>query len=42
MTAASCAQGETNYNELIPVTPDMLFSALKAADADGRRRQASK
>jgi len=39
---ASCAQGETIYNEPIPVTADMVFSALKAADAEGRRRRASK
>lgn len=36
----SCAQGETIYNEPIPVTPQMVFSALKAADAEGRRRRA--
>lgn len=37
---ASCAKGETIFNEPIPVTPDMVFSALKAADAEGRRRRA--
>lgn len=35
----ACAEGETIYNEPIPVTPEMVFAALKAADAEGRRRQ---
>jgi len=38
---ASCAEGETIHNEPIPVTPGMVFSALKAADAEGRRRKRS-
>jgi glycerol dehydrogenase len=37
---ASCVVGETIHNELIPVTPDMVFSAMKAADAEGRKRKA--
>jgi len=41
VAAASCAKGESIFNELIPVTPDMVFSALKAADAEGRRRRSS-
>jgi glycerol dehydrogenase len=36
---AACADGETIHNEPIPVTPVMVFAALKAADAEGRRRQ---
>ena len=39
VAAASCAEGETIRNELVPATPDMVFSALKAADAEGRRRR---
>ena len=35
----ACATGETIYHEPIPVTPQMVFAALKAADAEGRRRQ---
>lgn len=34
-----CAKEETIHNEPFPVTPDMVFSALKAADAEGRRRK---
>ena len=41
IATASCAEGETIHNEPIPVTPDMVFSALKTADAEGRRRRAS-
>jgi glycerol dehydrogenase len=36
---AACADGETIHNEPLPVTPQMVFAALKAADAEGRRRQ---
>jgi glycerol dehydrogenase len=36
---AACADVETIHNEPIPVTPAMVFAALKAADAEGRRRQ---
>ena len=36
----ACAEGETIYNEPIPVTPQMVFAALKAADAEGQRRKA--
>lgn len=35
----SCAKGESIHNEPFPVTPDMVFAALKAADAEGRRRR---
>lgn len=35
----ACAEGETIYNELVPVTPQAVFQALKAADAEGRRRK---
>ncbi len=34
----ACAKGETIHNESIPVTPEMVFSALKAADAEGRKK----
>lgn len=37
---ASCTKGETIHNELMPVTSDMVFSAIKAADAEGRKRKA--
>lgn len=37
---AACAEGETIYNEPIPVSPQSVFAALKAADAEGRRRKA--
>jgi glycerol dehydrogenase len=36
----ACAEGETIYNEPIPVTPESVVAALKAADAEGRRRKA--
>lgn len=42
VASASCAKGESIYNEPIPVTPDMVFSALKAADAEGQRRKIPK
>ena len=35
---AACAEGETIHNEPIPVTPAMVFAALKTAGAEGRRR----
>lgn len=34
----ACAEGETIYNEPMPVNPKKVFAALKAADAEGRRR----
>ena len=37
---AACADGETIHNEPMPVTPEMVFAAIKAADAEGRRRKA--
>lgn len=37
----ACAEGETIYNEPIPVTPQSVLAALKAADAEGRRRKAA-
>ncbi len=36
---AACAENETIHNEPIPVEPMTVFSALRAADAEGRRRQ---
>lgn len=35
---AACAPGETIFNEPLPVTPEMVFAALKAADAEGQYR----
>lgn len=35
----ACAEGETIYNELVPITPEAVFSAIKAADAYGRDRK---
>jgi glycerol dehydrogenase len=35
---AACAENETIHNEPIPVDANMVFSALKAADGEGRRR----
>ncbi len=35
----ACAEGETIYNELVPITPESVFAAIKAADAYGRSRQ---
>ena len=36
---AACAEGETIHNEPFPVTPDMVVSALLAADAIGAERR---
>lgn len=36
----ACAEGETIYNELVPITPEAVFSAIKAADAYGKARKA--
>ncbi len=38
---AACAEGETIHNEPIPVTPEMVFSSLKATDALGKKRKKS-
>lgn len=38
---ASCLEGETIHNEPTPVTPDLVFCSLKAADAEGKRRRSS-
>jgi len=35
----SCIEGETIHNEPMPVTPAMVAAALRAADAEGRRRR---
>ena len=39
---AACADGETIYNELVPVSPDLVFASLKAADAYGKSRSVRK
>jgi glycerol dehydrogenase len=35
----ACAEGETIYHEPMPMSPEKVFAALKAADAEGRRRK---
>ncbi len=35
----ACADGETIYNELVPITPEVVLAAIKAADAYGRARK---
>lgn len=35
----SCAPGESIHNEPVEVSPQRVFAALKAADAEGRRRR---
>lgn len=39
VASAACAEGETIYNEPIPVTPASVLAALKAADAEGKARK---
>lgn len=39
VATASCAEGETIHNEPFPVTPERVFSALKAMDQEGRARR---
>lgn len=36
---AACAEGETIYNEPMPMSPTQVFAALKAANAEGLRRR---
>jgi glycerol dehydrogenase len=38
---STCAENETIYNEPIAVEPMTVLSALKAADAQGRRRKSA-
>ncbi len=35
----ACAEGETIYNELVPITAESVFAAIKAADAYGKSRK---
>ena len=35
----TCAPGESIHNEPVEISPDLVLSALKAADAEGRRRK---
>jgi len=35
----TCTHGESIYNEPVEISPDGVLSALKAADAEGRRRK---
>lgn len=37
---AACVEGESIHNEVGNITPDHVFAAMKAADAEGFRRQA--
>ncbi len=39
VASASCAEGETIHNELVEITPQTVFSAIKAADAYGKYRK---
>ena len=39
---ASCAEGETIFNEPYPVTPEAVYCAIKTADAIGRKRRADR
>jgi len=39
VATAACAPGETIHNEPVPVTPEMVFSALKMMDAFGTNRK---
>jgi glycerol dehydrogenase len=39
VAARACAEGETIHHEPLPVSPDSVFAALKAADAYGKSRQ---
>lgn len=34
----ACAEGETIYNELVPVNPESVFNAMKAANEYGKAR----
>ena len=36
---SACAEGESIHNEAMPVTPEMVFSAIKVSDAFGRSRK---
>jgi glycerol dehydrogenase len=35
----SCAEGESIHNEPVEISPNLVLAALKAADAEGRRRK---
>jgi glycerol dehydrogenase len=35
----TCAEGESIHNEPVEISPALVFAALKAADAEGRRRR---
>lgn len=37
----ACAEGETIHNEAMPVTPEMVVSAMKSADMRGRGKDKS-
>ncbi len=40
VAARACAEGETIHNEPYEVTPARVLAAMRAADAEGRRRRA--
>ena len=42
VATAACAEGETIHHEAVPVTPERVFAALRAADSYGRQRAARK
>jgi len=35
----ACGEGETIYNELVPISPEAVVRALKAADIEGKKRK---
>jgi glycerol dehydrogenase len=35
----ACAEGESIHNEPVEISPELVLSSLKAADAEGRRRR---
>ena len=37
----ACSEGETIFNEVMDITPEIVFSSLKAVDAYGQSRQGS-
>ena len=38
---STCADGETIFNEPMPITPGAVFNAIKAADAIGKKLKAT-
>jgi len=38
VVSASCVENETIHNEPVKITPKAVFEALRASDAEGRKR----